>query len=325
VFSYVPYFMPNPFYVHRDPAPMPAPARGAPRPAACDQACVQRVGEGFMNALASQRPQDIPWAPRVRFTENGVPMMIGDGVWASIRRKGDEAVQVADARTGTYAWYGLVYDHDAPAYAGFRLKLEGDRVADVEAVIARERNPAPWAPPAQFRVDPAFAEELPAGERTSRSRLVAAVEAYARSMESEDGRVTARIDPACVRRENGLVVTSGEGASAVIAKEAGKLAQGCEAQIRLGLYRPLEALRDRRVVAVDEARGLVVVHALADFPLRQTEYQLTDGRTVPTSVRYPSTRELFEVYRVRAGRIERVDAVSVIQPYRMPSRWRTTD
>jgi hypothetical protein len=144
-------------------------------------------------------------------------------------------------------------------------------------------------------------------------------------MEADDGRVSARLDPACVRRENGQEVTRGEAASAVIAKDAGQLAQGCEAQLRLGLYRPLEALRGRRVVAVDEARGLVVAQSIADFPLRETEYPLTDGRTVPTSVRYPSSRELFEVYRVRSGRIDRIDAVSVFQPYRMPSRWRTTD
>jgi len=41
-----------------------------------------------------------------------------------------------------------------------------------------------------------------------------------------------------------------------------------------------------------------------------------------TAVRYPNSREQFEVYRVRAGQVEKVDAVSVFQPYRMPSPWR---
>jgi hypothetical protein len=124
-----------------------------------------------------------------------------------------------------------------------------------------------------------------------------------------------------VRRENGRDVTAAGGASAVIARNAGDLAQGCEAQLKLGLYAPLEALRHRRVTAVDEERGLVVMQSLADFPLRSRSYAATDGRQLETSVAYPSTRELFEVYRVSRGGVERIDAVSVFQPYLMPSPW----
>jgi hypothetical protein len=192
---------------------------------------------------------------------------------------------------------------------------------EVEAVVARERNPGPWVAPAQFRHDPAFSEPLPANERSSRRALIVSVEGYARTMERNDGRLQTRFAPSCVRRENGQAVTQKGGASAVIARNAGELAEGCEAQLKLGLYRPLESLRGRRVVAVDEERGLVVMQSLADFPLRETSYAAADGRKLETSVTYPSTRELFEIYRVRRGAIERVDAVSVFQPYRMQSPW----
>ncbi len=107
----------------------------------------------------------------------------------------------------------------------------------------------------------------------------------------------------------------------MIVKNAGEIAQGCEAQLQAGLYRPLESLRGRRIVAVDESRGLVVMQSVADFPLREPNYKSTDGRAFETSVRYPSSRELFEVYRVRGGKIERIDAVSAFQPYRMTSPW----
>ena len=322
VFSYVPYFMPSPFYLHPQTAP---PARGAGLPgraALCDEACLLQVGDRFMDALAARRPADIPWAATVRYSENGVPMAVGDGLWASIRSKGADALLVADTRSGSVGWYGLVYDHDAPAYAGIRLKVVAGQVAEVEAIVARERNPGPWLAPAQFQLDPAFSTPLPSGERGSRQQLIAAVEGYARSMERNNGRVHTRIDPQCVRRENGRVVTQPQGASAVIAANAGELAWGCEAQLKLGLYRPLEQLRNRRYPVVDEARGLVLTLSIADFGLRETAYKTRDGVERPTAVRYPSSRELFEVYRVRGGRIEKVDAVSVHQPYLMPSPWR---
>jgi len=66
----------------------------------------------------------------------------------------------------------------------------------------------------------------------------------------------------------------------------------------------------------------VVALSTADFGLRETDYRSTDGVPRQTAVRYPVSREQFEVYRVRAGRVEKVDAVSVFQPYRMPSPWR---
>ena len=99
------------------------------------------------------------------------------------------------------------------------------------------------------------------------------------------------------------------------------MAQGCEAQLRLGLYRPVDRVRDRRVLAVDEARGLVVVSSFADFGLAQTQYRTTDGVLRETQDKHPSTREQLEIFQVRSGRIQGIEVVSVYQPYRMPLAW----
>jgi hypothetical protein len=279
VFSYVPYFMPNPFYVH--PAPPPPPrVRPTTREAPCaDVACLQATGDAVVEALVARRHQDIRWADIVRYSENGVSMAIGDGLWASVRSKGAEAVRVADPVTGNYAWYGLLYDHDAPAYAGLRVKLAGRRVAEIEAVVARERNPGPWLPPAQYRVDAATGAALPPGERAARRQLLAAVE------------------------------RAGEGAPRVENGQA------------LAPRRLPQPLRAARVIAVDEARGIVVRQGLADYRERETPYVPADGGKAPVAVNQPVTRELFEVWRVRGGSAVRVDAVSVFQPYGMPTPW----
>ena len=144
---------------------------------------------------------------------------------------------------------------------------------------------------------------------------------YADSVQRNDGRVFARFSADCVRRENGFNVTQGEGGSATIVKAAATLAQGCEAQLRLGLYRPVDRVRDRRVLAVDEARGLVVVSSFADFGLAQTQYRTTDGVLRETQDKHPSTREQLEIFQVRSGRIQGIEVVSVYQPYRMPLAW----
>ena len=320
VFSYVPHRMHNPFYEYVPPLPPKAEDEAAIR-ARCDKACLMAAGDAFMTALAAQKPGDVPWTSQVKFTENGVAIPVGEGIWGSIRGKSDAALRIADAATGTYAWYGLIYDHDAPAYAGVRVKLRGNRISEAEVIVARERNPGPWTDPKQFRINPAFDAVLASKDRASRAALIATAQAYAASVERNDGSVRARFSPDCDRAENGQVVSRGDAGSIGLVKSAGQLAQGCEAQLRLGLYRPVDRLRGRRVVAVDEERGLVMMASVADFGLAQRQYTLSDGRKVESNRYHAFSRELFEVFRVSGGRIQGVEAVSVDQPYGMPVAW----
>jgi hypothetical protein len=162
---------------------------------------------------------------------------------------------------------------------------------------------------------------VPAAQRTARKDLIAAAQAYADSVQRNDGNVKARFDSACQRTENGQVVSQGDVGSIGLVKSPGKLAEGCEAQLKLGLYRPVDRLRGRRVLAVDEERGLVVMASIADFGLAQRKYKLADGREVESDRFHAMARELFEVYKIGGGRIQAVEAVSVDQPFGMPVAW----
>jgi hypothetical protein len=320
VFSYVPHRMHNPFYEYLPPLPPKAEDPAHTR-ARCDKICLLATGDAFMTALAAQKPADVPWASQVKFTENGVPIPVGEGIWGSIRGKSDAALRVADASAGTYAWYGLIHDHDAPAYAGVRIKLRGNRISEAEVIVARERNPGPWADPKSFRINPRFDSVLASGQRTSRAQLIAAAQGYAASVERNDGTLRSRFAPECERAENGQVVSRGETGSIGLVKSPGQFAQGCEAQLKLGLYHPVDRVRGRRIVAVDEERGLVMMASIADFGLAQRQYTLTDGRKVESDRYHAMSRELLEVYRIAGGRIEAIEAVSVDQPYGMKVAW----
>ena len=321
VFTYVPYFMPSPFYDTHPPAPPPPVEDPATAGESCDRGCLLGLVDRFMDAFVKQRPQDLPWAKEVKFTENSVGQQVSEGIWGSIRGKSDAALRVADPQAGTVTWYGLIRDHDAWAWFGLRLKVKGRRIADVEVFAARERNPGPFGDPKQFAIAPALNAAVPAAARSSRERMVALVEGYQSTVQQNDGKLFTEIAPDCTRRENGVLVTSGPVGSPGLVKSPGLLAQGCEAQLRLGLYRPVDRVRGRRVLAVDEERGLVVAASFADYGFARTSYNLADGRSVETSERHPMARELFEVFRIEGGRIAAIEAVSVNQPYRMPQAW----
>ena len=320
IFTYVPYFMHSPFYTY---APVPAPAAEdvATAKERCDKSCLLSLVDRYMDAMVKARPEDLPWASAVKFSENSVGQQVGEGIWGSIRGKSDTALRVADEAAGSVTWYGLIMDHDAPAWAGVRLKVKGARIAEAEVIVARERNPGPFGDPKQFAIDPTLLATLPAAERSNRKRMVALVKGYQSTVQQNSGKLQVAFDAACARRENGVTVSSGAVGSAAIVKSPGLLAQGCEAQLRLGVYKPVDQVRARRVLAVDEERGLVVAASFTDFSMKQTHYTLSDGRAVDTQDAHPSARELFEVYKIRSGRIASIEAVSVFQPYRMPSAW----
>jgi hypothetical protein len=320
VFSYVPHQMHNPFYLY-PPAPAAQPEDAATLKERCDKDCLLALGDKFMTAFASQKPGDVPWARNVRFTENGVGIQVGEGIWGSIRSKSDVALRVADQQAGTYTWYGLIYDHDAPAWAGVRLKAVGAHVGEVEVIVARERNPGPWGDPRKFAVDARFESVVPSGQRSSRKQLVAAAQGYADTVQRNDGTLHTRFESGCTRTENGVVVSQGDVGSIGLVKSPGQYAQGCEAQLKLGLYRPVDRLRGRRVLGVDEERGLVIMASVADFGLAQRQYTLSDGRKVESDRFHAMARELFEVYKVVDGHIQAVEAVSVDQPYGMAVAW----
>jgi len=320
VFTYVPYFMHNPFYEYVPPLAAP-PEDPATLKEKCDNSCLTGLAERFMTQFAAQKPESIPWAKTVRFTENGVGQQIGEGIWGSIRSKSEQALIVPDEKTNSVTWYGLIYDHDAAAWAGVRLGVLGAHINELEVIVARERNPGPWGDARKFAIDASLTATLPVGERSSRKQLIAAVDGYTQTMARNDGNLHVKFAPGCTRIENGLVVTSGAVGSAGIVKSPGQYAEGCEAQLKLGLYHPLDRIRGHRVLAVDEERGLVVTAGIADFSMASRQYTLTDGKQVETQAFHPLARELFEVFKVSGGRVQSVEAVSVDQPYGMPSAW----
>jgi len=65
-------------------------------------------------------------------------------------------------------------------------------------------------------------------------------------------------------------------------------------------------VRDREVLAVDEARGLVVYRTFEDLPA-----------TVGREGSYPLTYQVIELFRFVDGRIERVEAFTTELPYGM--------
>jgi len=89
----------------------------------------------------------------------------------------------------------------------------------------------------------------------------------------------------------------------------------------MGNYRYDDRLRGRRFPLVDEERGLVLAAGFIDHAGTLTEYRLTDGRLIKSPINRPHSFYLFELFKIRNGQIEQIEANFITVPYNMPSPW----
>jgi hypothetical protein len=312
IFTYAPYFMHAPW---EQPTGLAGPLPPEPEsaaPPACDRACLIGFADDYMAGLAKQDHSKVRWAKLVRYSENEVPMMIGDGLWGTADGKSGKPLYAADPETGNVAWFGTLNEHKQPGFYAMTLHVRDGKIEMVRAFVAHKESPGPFGDPTKFAADPVFGQVLPVDQRRPRQRMVALVDGYFSTKQQDDGQILTELDPDCTRTDNGLSTTSGDDPAAAIAK-------GCEGQFKAGVYRPIERIRDRQYPVVDEERGVVVATAMLDSPVREPTYRTTDGATHKVPLAYPNTRAVIEIFKIRNGKIYKIQAVSSLLPYLIPS------
>lgn len=279
----------------------------------CDRDCLLEFTRNYLRALANHDPDSARLSATVVFSENNVTMPVGnDGLWGTLSKVREGALEVADARTGNAAWFGIVEEHGNPAYLALRLKVENRLVTEIETIVNRLPDmPKPFGDPDQVVHDASWDDLLAQEELRPRERLVAVADGYFSTVELNDGQVFTDFTDDCGRLENGISTTSNGGSASI--------AQGCEQQFKLGIYRINKRVRERRYPLVDEERGIVVASGFFDHANTFDRYTLTDGREMKTVLKWPNSISLLEAFKIRSGKISRIEAVFTYVPYFMPS------
>ena len=294
VFTYVPYGMHNPWIGEASRPPQPTSS-----PAACSAACLTGLAGKVMSGYANRGEwKTMPWAAQVGYEENSVGMQVNEGTWGSTTAIDKAPLVIADETLGRALWLGRIEEHGAPAWAAMTISADADRIGRVEAVVRRKDYAGAYADAPSA---PSFAV-LPAAQRTPRAAMIAAVDRFYRGMNDQDGTVPADIAASCQWAVNGQQV------SACTAPFAGRLFQG------------IEQIRDRKVIAVDEARGLIAMSAYEDFPATAQTFTDTSGKAYKDSLPYPRTLQAVAVFRFEAGKIAQIQALTAELGYGMRPR-----
>jgi hypothetical protein len=284
----------------------------------CDRQCLESFMVSYVSAMRDRDPSKAPFAPNVRFTENSVEMPIGEGLWATVSDIDPAAGMIAaDIETGNTAWFGHAYEHGKLVFLGIRIKVDGGMITEAESVVARRTGMPLIFGDGKQPHDPAWSQALTPEQQRPRPRLRAVADSYFNTVEYNDGQVFAHFKPECSRLENGISTTQATGNTA----SSASVAEGCEEQFKLGIYRINKQLRERRFPLIDVERGVVVATCFFDHANTFDEYELTDGRTLKTLLKWPNSLTIMEAFKIVDGEILTIEAVFDYVPYGMHSPW----
>jgi hypothetical protein len=300
----------------------------------CNRACLEGFVDRYLDAVIADQPSAVPLAPNVRFTEDGQQLLIGDGLWNTMRAKGHYRLFVSDVPAGQVAFFGTIEedhrdpDKGTPAAIALRLKVRNEQITEIEQIVIRDEAAAKRIE-ALGSPNPVYLETVPASERMSRADLIATANKYFSGMQQNDGKGDYPFAADCNRLENGGQSTNvppKEGEKRADPKTAlGYSGQwSCLEQFQSGLLHFVNRIRDRRFVAVDQERGIVFAFGFFDHSGGATRtFKVPDGRTVTAGPVQPWTWEIAELFKVEKGKIRKIEALLHRSPYGMLSGWST--
>lgn len=274
-----------------------------------DRAHLRDVLDGYLAALAANDPSRLRVASNLRFTENGQPLPLGKGLWATATHGGRVALCVTDPTRHEVGAFAVVHEAGREVLLAVRLKELGGVLEEIETIVCRG-NTAMFDP-AGVVTRPAHDRLLDASDRRPRDELAAAATRYFEGILRGDGSIIS-VSPSCRRIENGIATAN----NPEFAERSPYFAMGVAEAIGTGFYRDaIEAVRDRRCNAVDTERGLVYVSFVFDHPGPVV------GRP-PGVFKEPNSMMGAEVFTVVAGTITHIEAlIAVGLPYGISSGW----
>jgi hypothetical protein len=203
----------------------------------CTRDGLKTVIGQFFTALSTNNTSQLPLTANARYTENGITVPIGEGLWKTAGRVMLKWDLLDTFKCGTHTMAVIEEVYTAPKTApkktgakenplfasrvptppegtprpilyGVRLKIEGDRISEIEAIIARETEFAFNAPVVLESKDQVWESIIPVEQRSSRLAMIAAADDYF-DMFAEVPAVRTPFAFPCDRWENGTYTTGG--------------------------------------------------------------------------------------------------------------------
>lgn len=308
-------------------------ASSAAEDTACNRVCLVNLADTYLAALAANDPSAAPLADDIAFVENITRLQPGQGTWRTATAVSTTyRIYVPDPRQNTVGLMAMLTrrgaDGDASqALLAARLKVRNGRIIEAEHLID---DVPPIADPANLVTPrPAMTAEVPANRRMEYRELALVAGKYYDSLNLSDGSL-APFAAGCERQENGMIT-----AAYYLEPEAfdqvdvngnppPPVARDCIGQMDSGRFAYIDSIDNRRLVAVDPVRGLVMglSHFRQSMAYGPHPLVAADGSTVMWDERRdPYDLPAAHIFKITDGRIHEVEAIGIFVAFDADTGW----
>ena len=103
----------------------------------CDRACLEGYIDKVLAAMIAHNPNQLMLARDVRYTENGVQLRLGDGMWGTLSARGKYNLYISDPESGQTGFYGTVSENGGMNYIALRVKVFEALIGEIETIVVR--------------------------------------------------------------------------------------------------------------------------------------------------------------------------------------------
>ncbi len=203
----------------------------APANGTCDRQCLLGFLDNYLDALVANDPSmlDNDLSSAVRYTDNGLEAHLGDGLWqTAVSVDNDKRLDFADTVQGNVASQLVIYekgeattgeetnggcggvdeDGNSPVIYQIRLKVEQNKITEIEAMTVRRKNAANgFFNVKNMKPEPVFLE--PVANPMTREEMKEILDVYVDYLEGTAKGQQVPFAQGCKRYENGFVTASG--------------------------------------------------------------------------------------------------------------------
>jgi hypothetical protein len=100
----------------------------------CDRECLAGFVTQYMNAMLAHKPESLPVAADVKFTQDCKEMKLGEGEWKTISGLTDYRRDILDVRQGVAVSYLVIEENDSKVLYSLRLKIADKKITEIETM-----------------------------------------------------------------------------------------------------------------------------------------------------------------------------------------------
>lgn len=310
------------FAMHVNAAADVARKQAVGRRASCDYACLTGLVNQYLKALVAHDPGQIPFAAHVKFTENTIPLKLGDALWGTMTGMGTYKLYFADPQVGQVGFEGAIRENGTPAILLLRLKVVNRRITEVETLVHRNAEDAE-ALEKRGQPDPVWLQPLEASQKTPRQEMLKVVNLYFEGILHSSGD-TVPFDPKCNRILDGYQDTNNPTAKGWF--DMGSFrpdSMGIRENMNTGIWTYIKSIAPRRYLVVDEKMGIVFGVFMFNHPgnVKSADVPGVGKVPMPAVAQRPSSVEMGEFFKIEGGRIRQIEGISVALPYGSRTGW----